>query len=176
MARIWAQVVRSDKCRGWSHSLTLTLDPDTRLAPAPASLASGGHTSLSLHDVQLTQFPRDLWAPVTEPVVVFSLDLAAREGPIPVTERIVSRVTSSHEDEASCDAVMMWWDCWADPQQTILLSCAPRWASHHPADQELPWRDHWMQAIYYPKSGKYMHTITIYLCLLVQISDDSSEG
>ena len=150
VARIWAQVVRSDKCRDWSLARPITLDTDTSLAPAPPT-GHGGHTSLSLHDVQLSQFPAHLWSPVTEPVVVFTMDLAAREAPIPVTDRTVRSMASLHEGEASCDAVLMWWDCWADPQQTILLSCAPRWASHHPADKELPWRDHWMQAIYYPK-------------------------
>ena len=35
-----------------------------------------------------------------------------------------------------------------DPAKTVLLSCAPVWA--HPSPKTLPWRDHWMQAIYYP--------------------------
>ena len=35
-----------------------------------------------------------------------------------------------------------------DPAKTVLLSCAPVWA--HPSPKKLPWRDHWMQAIYYP--------------------------
>ena len=29
-----------------------------------------------------------------------------------------------------------------------MLSCAPKWA--HPSPSALPWRDHWMQAVYYP--------------------------
>ena len=31
-----------------------------------------------------------------------------------------------------------------------MLSCAPKWA--HPTPNDLAWRDHWMQAIYYPIS------------------------
>ena len=53
----------------------------------------------------------------------------------------------------SCDAVFMWWDTWTDPDCSILLSCAPSWAHHNLAmGAELPWRDHWMQAIYYPRT------------------------
>ena len=115
-----------------------------------------GHTSLALHDLQLSQFPPgpDTWQPVTPPAVVFSLDLAATHAPIPETARTVTRVTAGAEcgeGGAECDAVLMWWDCWTDPAHSILLSCAPRHASHHAPDTELPWRDHWMQAIYYPK-------------------------
>jgi len=147
MARIWAQVVTSPKCRAWSHHVQ-----DNGLAPA-SSLASGGHTSLSLHDVQLSQLSSDLWSPVSQPRVVFTMDLACRQGPIPDLERSITSLTSEHEDQVTCDAVFMWWDCWTDPQETILLSCAPAWASHHPPDRPLPWRDHWMQAIYYPKAS-----------------------
>lgn len=37
-----------------------------------------------------------------------------------------------------------------DPLSQITLSCAPKWA--HPNPKDIPWRDHWMQAIYYPTS------------------------
>ena len=35
-----------------------------------------------------------------------------------------------------------------------MLSCAPKWA--HPSTNALAWRDHWMQAIYYPISKIYV--------------------
>lgn len=37
-----------------------------------------------------------------------------------------------------------------DPEKKITLSCAPNWA--HPSPKDMAWRDHWMQAIYYPLS------------------------
>ena len=46
--------------------------------------------------------------------------------------------------------VFMWWDLIMDMHGDIVLSCAPVWA--HPSAEtgaELPWRDHWMQAVYY---------------------------
>ena len=67
-------------------------------------------------------------------------------------------------------AVFMWWELKMDPARKITLSCAPHWA--HPKgtssmpkqvpsssigfshdDKTVPWRDHWMQSVYYPVSG-----------------------
>merc|ERR1719187_2852560 len=62
-ARVWAQVVSSHKCRQWSVPSPMKLDSENVLEPPPSS--SNGHTSLSLNDVQLTQFPRDKWTRVT---------------------------------------------------------------------------------------------------------------
>ena len=45
------------------------------------------------------------------------------------------------------------WDCWTDPDCSVLLSCAPSFASPHldKSKDQIPWRDHWMQAVYYPQ-------------------------
>lgn len=48
--------------------------------------------------------------------------------------------------------VFMWWELQMDINAEHILSCAPYWA--HPKSKdllttEIPWRDHWMQAIYY---------------------------
>ncbi|CAD7003502.1 unnamed protein product [Ceratitis capitata] len=54
----------------------------------------------------------------------------------------------------STDIVFYWWDIKMEPNDELTLSCAPYWA--HPEKESndvIPWRDHWMQAIYYiPKS------------------------
>jgi len=34
-----------------------------------------------------------------------------------------------------------------DQQGDVMLSTAPRW--HHPTPANLPWRDHWMQSVYF---------------------------
>lgn len=49
----------------------------------------------------------------------------------------------------------MWWDLQMDTEGAVTLSCAPFWA--HPSNEqksnskstEIPWRDHWLQAIYH---------------------------
>lgn len=49
--------------------------------------------------------------------------------------------------------VFMWWELQMDINAQHILSCAPYWA--HPANtgnltsSDIPWRDHWMQALYY---------------------------
>ena len=50
--------------------------------------------------------------------------------------------------------VLMWWTCTMSPD--VVLSCAPFWA--HPEGRKQAWRDHWMQAVYYPRntSGRYL--------------------
>lgn len=52
--------------------------------------------------------------------------------------------------------IVFWWDIYMDDEKEYLLSCAPYWA--HPLGltrEELPWRDHWMQAIYFlPANSK----------------------
>lgn len=40
------------------------------------------------------------------------------------------------------------WDLKMDIDNKIILSCAPLWA-HPDGSRKIPWRDHWMQAIYY---------------------------
>jgi len=146
IARIWAQPVSSQRCANWARPQPLHLGQGLTLVPPPCQDTSG--TSLALHDLQLAEFPREDFTPLSRPVMVFELDLACRAGPLPEDDQAV--VTLAAEASGTCDAVFMWWDCWTDPGRTILLSCAPPWASHHAG--ELPWRDHWMQAIYYPKS------------------------
>lgn len=69
------------------------------------------------------------------------------------------------ENSGTAHAVFMWWDIKMDQDNEIVLSCAPSWA--HPDYQSLtatsplseppqnviPWRDHWMQAVFYVPSS-----------------------
>lgn len=52
------------------------------------------------------------------------------------------------EKTGRCDAVFFWWDLHMDDMGNINLSCAPWW--HHEKSKDQPWRDHWMQAVYFP--------------------------
>lgn len=48
--------------------------------------------------------------------------------------------------------VFMWWDLQMDINGEHILSCAPYWAHPKSKDKlttDIPWRDHWMQAVYY---------------------------
>jgi len=150
VARIYAQVVSSKKCSTWSKPHTIQLSATQSLSPPPST--GGGYSSLALHDLQLSQLDQSMFTPITAPTVVFELDLSCQAGPLPSHDQCVLTIPAL--SAGPCDAVFMWWDCWADPAHTVLLSCAPTWATHH-THPTLPWRDHWMQAVYYPKS----HTV-----------------
>ena len=154
VARVWAQAVSSNRCAAWAKPLPVELlgqsgEADVVLQPPESSSSAG--SSLALHDLQLSQLDPSEFTPLTDPVVVFQMDLACKEAPIPLTEQKVT--TSPAIASGSCDAIFMWWDCWTDPDCSVLLSCAPSFATHHPDKHKIPWRDHWMQAIYYPQSS-----------------------
>ncbi|PNF30102.1 hypothetical protein B7P43_G03130 [Cryptotermes secundus] len=53
-------------------------------------------------------------------------------------------------DDGVAQVVFMWWDLVMDPDGEVILSCAPIWARPLTDNNDvLPWRDHWMQAVYY---------------------------
>jgi len=150
VARVWAQAVSSPRCAAWARPLPVHLGNDCALQP-PSSSGSAG-SSLALHDLQLSQLDPSEFIPLTEPVVVFQMDLACTQAPISLAEQKVA--TAPAIASGPCDAIFMWWDCWTDPDCSVLLSCAPAFASphHEKSKDKIPWRDHWMQAVYYPQS------------------------
>jgi len=143
VARIFAQAVSCKKASDWSRLHPIHLQTGKKLE-------TGDHLTINklvLHDVQLSQLDETLFTPLSPPVQVFSFDLACRDGPMPHTQTDVQKFTALNS--GTCTAVFMWWDCWTDPANSVLLSCAPKWIHHDP--KRMPWRDHWMQAIYYPQ-------------------------
>ncbi len=142
-ANVYAQVVEYDQGRRWKTLLPLTLPNGTSLkAPAEIDKCPGG---VAVHDLQLQQVPQSDFMAISHPVKVFRFDFGRR--------------SDSHKDSCQksikalsggrCDAVFMWWDLEMDVDDKIQLSCAPCWA--HPEPDDLQWRDHWMQAVYYPR-------------------------
>jgi protein arginine N-methyltransferase 7 len=52
--------------------------------------------------------------------------------------------------DSVAQVVFMWWDLVMDTDGEVTLSCAPIWARPLSENSDvLPWRDHWMQALYY---------------------------
>lgn len=72
------------------------------------------------------------------------------------------------EASGHAHAVFMWWDIQMDQDHEITLSCAPSWAhpdfaalsaasaDMQPPQNVIPWRDHWMQAVYFAPSSLHM--------------------
>ncbi|KAH8402142.1 hypothetical protein KR009_010012 [Drosophila setifemur] len=171
-ARCYAQVAQSPLAAQWNSLKTLAnLDGEPLLQP-PEQL-KGCKGEAALHDVQLSQLPSHTFRPLTDPVEIFQFDFQRKEQREKKRDRLV-KVESKQAGAA--ELVFYWWDIQLDDGGEILLSCAPYWA--HPEIKELagkkdkdlplanvvPWRDHWMQAIYYiPKplhlleAGKSFH-------------------
>lgn len=112
----------------------------------------------------MSQISHELFTPLTNPELVFKFDFSGKTK-IETTRNLKHTLKSKYDGVAQ--AVLVWWDLKMDTKGEILLSCAPYWA--HPDINELmksntskknpsqliPWRDHWMQAIYYlPKEMK----------------------
>ncbi|XP_052231966.1 protein arginine N-methyltransferase 7-like isoform X1 [Dreissena polymorpha] len=140
---VFIQLVSSELVRRWNQITDFSGPLDLRTPPG--ILRCGG--APSLHDLQLDQLPEDKFTKLSEPFKVFSFDFTG-QSPL-----LADRTTKSSVEmivSGSVDAVFMWWDLEMDPEGEITLSCAPHWA--HPTPHNMQWRDHWMQAIYYPYS------------------------
>lgn len=111
-----------------------------------------------MHDIQLNQFPLKDVKFITDPIPVQNFDWSGKT--LPSLENCSSTKFIAKQT-GSLHVVFMWWDLKMDEDNQILLSCAPFWA--HPDYEHLkasnqkfipnqnviPWRDHWMQALYY---------------------------
>ncbi|XP_050700027.1 protein arginine N-methyltransferase 7-like [Eriocheir sinensis] len=155
---VYAQVVDSDMLQRWNR-----VTPITRQTPSggeevvmsvPPSVQQCPGAA-AVHDLQLSQVPRSWFTPLSEPLPVFRFDWGGRRRDLPTDE--VTRVSfEALRGGGRCDAVLMWWEVTFDPEGEVTLSCAPYWAhpdlagqGHQGGSADIPWRDHWMQAVYY---------------------------
>ncbi|KAH8305910.1 hypothetical protein KR018_003205 [Drosophila ironensis] len=156
-ARCYAQVAQSPLAAQWNSLKTLaSLDGEPLLRPPDQLSTCNGEAAL--HDVQLSQLPAHSFHPLTEPAEIFVFDFQRKQQ----REKHRHQLLKLQTQRPGCaELVFYWWDIQLDDGGEILLSCAPYWA--HPEIDELrarqgrdlplanvvPWRDHWMQAIYY---------------------------
>lgn len=150
-ASIYVQIVESPTINNWNQPKLLpNLDGDVLLrTPKTITESTGSSTS---HDIQLSQLPVTAFRSLTEPVLVLEFDWSGKQD-IP-SERNVITVCKSIGDGIG-HAAFVWWDLkMSSEDECLVLSCAPFWA--HPDNKitpqtadSVPWRDHWMQAIYY---------------------------
>ncbi|XP_060604526.1 protein arginine N-methyltransferase 7-like [Ruditapes philippinarum] len=143
-ANLYVQVVTSDLVRRWNQAEDIVVNDSRVTAPDEISNCGGAP---SLHDLQLDQLPMDTFTVLTEPKRVFRFDFTGKTS-LPFENTSILDCTMLNT--GLVDAVFMWWDLEMDPDSEIILCCAPRWA--HPTPNDMQWRDHWMQAIYYPYS------------------------
>lgn len=157
-ATVYAQLVECPLAVSWQVPKILgNADGDVLLRTPEDVVDCRG--SSAVFDVQLSQLPETSFNALSEPVSVFGFEWSNRE------ELEVKRHSKKPVEiirGGIPQAVFMWWDLKMDLEGSVLLSCAPFWAHPDfsslkesnknptiPEQNLIPWRDHWMQAIYF---------------------------
>ncbi|GMS89557.1 hypothetical protein PENTCL1PPCAC_11732 [Pristionchus entomophagus] len=98
----------------------------------------------SVHDVQASLIlPSSQFTPLSEPTVAFEFNFEDSQS-ILFDETAIARMEVTKSGRV--DAFLAWWDLDMDGSDGgNTLTMAPDWK-----DSNSRWRDHWMQAIYYP--------------------------
>ncbi|XP_071451917.1 protein arginine N-methyltransferase 7 isoform X2 [Hetaerina americana] len=169
-ATIYAQVVESPLALAWNQPSSWGVKGQKVLvSPPPETISCPG--APAVHDIQLSQLGELNFLSIIPPTPVLRFDWSGKSGQIPYDFSKSIEVKADASGEAQ--AVFMWWDLEMDEEGEVILSCAPYWS--HPSYQrdknkqmpqecDLPWRDHWMQAIYYFPSEVTLHkgeTVTL---------------
>jgi len=157
-ATIFAQLVESPLALSWNRAQTIKF-LGHELTPPPDVVHCPGNGAV--HDIQLSQMNPKEMKFLSEPVPVFHFDWNSKK-PIPDDECKPVSITSTAA--GTVQAVLMWWSLDMDCEGEIILSCAPPWS--HPDGEQLPWRDHWMQAIYYLPTDFHIQSAGEELCLM----------
>ncbi|XP_046397806.1 protein arginine N-methyltransferase 7 isoform X2 [Ischnura elegans] len=155
-ATLYAQVVECPLALAW-HQPTpwIAEGPEVVVSPPPETMSCSG--APAVHDIQLSQLGEKSFRSIISPAPVLRFDWSGKSGKIPTDASKVIEVRA--EASGKAQVVFMWWDLEMDPEGEIVLSCAPYWAhpsyefhketKQMPQDCDLPWRDHWMQAVYF---------------------------
>jgi len=157
-ATIFVQLVECPLSLSWNRAQTIKVF-DQELNPPPSILHCPGNGAV--HDIQLAQLNPEKLKFLSDPVPIFKFDWNSKK-PIPEDECKPVSITATAS--GTVQGVLMWWSIDMDREGEIVLSCAPPWA--HPEGKQLPWRDHWMQAIYYLPSDFNVQSAGEKICLM----------
>ncbi|XP_053687446.1 protein arginine N-methyltransferase 7 [Sabethes cyaneus] len=162
-ATVYAQIVESPVVMNWNMpNLLSNSDGDVLIRTPDEIMQCRGSSALC--DVQLSQLPSGSFKLLSDPVAVFEFDWSKKES---LYFKRHCRKNVTIKNSGVPHAVFMWWSLIMDLEETITLSCAPYWAhadfetlkkskrtAHIPQQNVIPWRDHWMQAIYFLAPGR----------------------
>ncbi|XP_011304207.1 protein arginine N-methyltransferase 7 [Fopius arisanus] len=145
---VYVQIVESHLVDSW-HKLLPLRDPETsKILLSPPGGVQTCPGSLAVHDLQLSQIPRDSFTKLSPVLPLFHFDWT---GKTPLVFNETKELVFRANSRGRPSGVFMWWNIVMDINEEILLSCSPVW--EHPdtlgGAEEIPWRDHWMQAVYY---------------------------
>ncbi|XP_053606686.1 protein arginine N-methyltransferase 7 isoform X2 [Plodia interpunctella] len=150
-AVIYVQLVECPTLQKW-NKLNDLADEDLQVILRTPQKMKDCAGSAAVHDLQLSQLPRASFRELSDPIPVFYYDWSGRS-PIDFKRTVKQTFTATGTGRAQM--VFMWWELNMDTEGRICLSCAPWWShpdanitAERPQDS-IPWRDHWMQAVYY---------------------------
>lgn len=95
---------------------------------------------------------------IAEPTAVFEFDWSGKSV---IKKNEFRKVIIEAKQNGTAQVFFMWWVLKMDQEGEIRISCAPHWGhedfyelknerpSFQPEQNIIPWRDHWMQALYY---------------------------
>ncbi|XP_056630627.1 protein arginine N-methyltransferase 7 [Diorhabda sublineata] len=185
-ATIFAHVVECPLAHTWNKIKDVYDNDGKLLIKAPESIDNCAG-SAAVHDLQLSQLPANSFNTIISPKLVFKFDWS---GKTPLVFENSCVFTEKAENDGIAQVVFMWWELEMDTESKIILSCAPVWA--HPWTKlkqkcDIPWRDHWMQAVYYlpeevkVEKGEEIHLIcchdeySLWFSLISSTKFDSSK-
>ncbi|XP_044271896.1 protein arginine N-methyltransferase 7 isoform X2 [Tribolium madens] len=143
-ATVYAQVIESPLVQNWNKVKDVYDNEGKLLIKIPTNVRNCPGNA-SVHDLQLSQMKLDCLKFLTPVIPVFRFDWSGKT-PFIFEQSTIHSIKATQGGVAQ--VVFMWWDLQMDTEGKIILSCAPNWAKDK-SDVTLPWRDHWMQAIYY---------------------------
>lgn len=139
-ATVYAQLVESKLLWSWGQLQPMDVEGASLLPPPDVGRCAGAH---SVCDIQLSQVSPHSFTPLGPLCTMFSVDFS----------KPVSSVFKSHSSQfvaqsgGRAQVVLSWWDIDMDPSGSIVCTMAPSWT--YPQSKMAPWRDHWMQSVYF---------------------------
>lgn len=160
-ATIYALVVESRRLWGWNKLFPINLDQRLIHAPAEIQTCPGAP---SVCDVQLSQLSQDDFKTLSDIMAIFRVDFSQQVS----SATVIHPVKFTSVANGAAQVVLSWWDIDMDPEGTINCTMKPGWL--YPTDHPVPWRDHWMQCVYFlPEERKV--TLGEELCLTAYQDD-----
>lgn len=143
-ATVYAQLVESKRMWSWNKLFPVRvqtgLGEQLIIPPSELERCPGAP---SVYDIQLNQVSPADFTVLSDVLSMFSVDFSKQ----------VSSSAACHSKQfvplasGQAQVVLSWWDIEMDPEGKIKCTMAPFWAQTDP--QELQWRDHWMQCVYF---------------------------
>ncbi|KAK4876816.1 hypothetical protein RN001_009322 [Aquatica leii] len=151
-ANVYAQVVETPWAQNWNGFKDIYNSDGELLIKAPDCIIECLGSTI-VHDIQLSQLSQNSFKEIIPPQMIAQFHWGKKGSFCVDDDCNVLTVTAACNGKAQ--VVFMWWELMMDTENEIVLSCAPYWA--HPLKKsnpsltsfDIPWRDHWMQAIYY---------------------------